>query len=77
MSMAQNLGIHGVECCTGASETAEFQAKLIETLRSKGSMSISALGGIVKRPAGIPKFKKFLDESGAFKVDGSLNVSLA
>ena len=75
--MVQKLGVPAVKCCAGASEVAEFQAKLTETLRSKGSMSISALGGIVKRPAGIPKFKKFLEESGAFKIDGSLNVSLA
>lgn len=56
---------------------AEFQAKLISTLKGKAPMDISQLGGLVKRPASVPKLKKFLEDNApTFKVVG-LKVSLA
>ena len=60
----------------GAHDVEEFQAKLISALKDKGPMSLSALGGVVKRPSGAPKMKKFLEDSTAFKISGD-SVSLA
>lgn len=55
----------------------EFQAKVISVLKDKGPLSLSALGGIVKRPPGAPKMKKFLeDNTTVFKITGD-SVSLA
>ncbi len=55
---------------------AEFAAKL-KTALAKGPMSIAQLGSAVKRPASVPKLKKFLDDNTAFKVDSKMMVSLA
>ena len=54
----------------------EFRAKVISVLKDKGPMSLSTLGGIVKRPPGAPKMKKFLEDNTAFKINGD-SVSLA
>ena len=49
---------------------------MISVLKDKGPLSLSALGGIVKRPPGAPKMKKFLEDNTAFKITGD-SVSLA
>ena len=62
----------------GGGEVAELQAKIVNALKNKGPMPLSQLGGLIKRPAGAPKLKKILEDNAAvFKIDGSLNVSLA
>lgn len=39
-------------------------------------MSIAQLGSAVKRPPSVPKLKKFIDDSKAFKIDSKMIVSL-
>jgi hypothetical protein len=69
--------MHACEAGKDGGEVAEFEAKVKETIRAKGPMSIAQLGSAVKRPAGVPKLKKFLDDSKAFKLDANMTVSLA
>ena len=49
---------------------------MISVLRDKGPMSLSTLGGIVKRPPGAPNVKKFLGDNTALNINGD-SVSLA
>ena len=74
-----------LQACTGpagaggksSGEVAEYEAKLKAALREhKGGMSMATLGSAVKRPAAVPKLKKFLEEHAGFKLDEKGNVSL-
>ena len=61
----------------GGGEVAEYEAKLKAALQEhKGSMSMATLGSAVKRPAAVPKLKKFLEEHAAFRLDEKGNVFL-
>ncbi len=59
----------------GGDGAADFEAGLKAAL-AKGPMSIAQLGSAVKRPPSVPKLKKFIDDSKAFKIDSKMIVSL-
>ena len=69
------LGLTSIVWWTGGNDVDQFKAKLISVLKDKGPTNLSTLGGLVKRPAGIPKMKKFLEDNTAFKINGD-SVSL-
>jgi hypothetical protein len=50
---------------------------LKEIIKAKGPLSIAQLGSVAKRPAGVPKLKKFIEDNKAFKIDANMTVSLA
>lgn len=70
----------GAPACAGgksSGEVADYEAKLKAALKEhKGGMSMATLGSAVKRPAAVPKLKKFLEGHAAFKLDEKGNVSL-
>ena len=55
----------------------QYETALRKVLGEKGSVSMAQLGSMVKRPAAVPKLKKFLEEHAEFKIDAKAVVSLA
>ncbi len=76
------VDLQGCEIYAGAGaksggDVGDYEAKLKAALKEhQGSMSMATLGSAVKRPAAVPKLKKFLEEHAAFKLDEKGNVSL-
>ena len=59
-------------------EVAAYEEALLDVLSDEGPSTLSALGNAVKRPAAVPKLKKFLEENKAFYFNPSTQlVSLA
>jgi hypothetical protein len=67
-----------VDACRFSTEEATYEAELKSYLKKHGATKLGVLGSQVKKPAGVPKMKKFLEERKAvFKLDvQSQTVSL-
>ncbi len=44
-------------------------------LQTKGPTTLAALGSAVKRPASVPKLKKFLEDHKAFNLDPKTQIA--
>ena len=56
-------------------DAATYESALREVLRSKGPTTLATLGSAVKKPASVPKLKKFLEEHAAFHLDPKTQIA--
>ena len=59
----------------GGGDAATYEGALREVLRSKGPTTLATLGSAVKKPASVPKLKKFLEEHEAFHLDPKTQIA--
>ena len=56
-------------------DVAAFEKALRDVLSTKGPTTLANLGSVVKRPAAVPKLKKFLEEHKAFHLDSKTQIA--